>query len=102
MKVSVAWNDSKVSCRLDRHKTTNSIYSAGERLEEEERRKEREQMEASNSNDGEDHVLKSLFEMTGIQSALQHDQIMDSASHDAVFVEREGISSFEQIDDLCI
>lgn len=28
--------------------------------------------------------------MTGIQSALQHDQIMDSASHDAVFVEREG------------
>ncbi|CAO0789711.1 unnamed protein product [Mucor circinelloides] len=62
---------------------------AGERLEEGERRKEREQMEASNSNDGEDHVLKSLFEMTGIQSALQHDQIMDSASHDAVFVERE-------------
>jgi DNA excision repair protein ERCC-6 len=33
--------------------------------------------------------LKSLFEMTGIQSALQHDQIMDSASHDSVFVERE-------------
>lgn len=28
--------------------------------------------------------------MTGIQSALQHDQIMDSASHDSVFVEREG------------
>ncbi|KAK4517380.1 uncharacterized protein ATC70_000715 [Mucor velutinosus] len=62
---------------------------AGERLEEEERRKEREQMEANDSIDGEDHVLKSLFEMTGIQSALQHDQIMDSASHDAVFVERE-------------
>lgn len=40
--------------------------------------------------DNEDHVLKSLFEMTGIQSALQHDQIMDSASHDTVFVEREG------------
>lgn len=47
-------------------------------------------MEANESNDNEDHVLKSLFEMTGIQSALQHDQIMDSASHDAVFVEREG------------
>ncbi|KAL0145871.1 DNA dependent ATPase [Mucor lusitanicus] len=62
---------------------------AGERLEEEERRKEREQMEANDNTDGEDHVLKSLFEMTGIQSALQHDQIMDSASHDAVFVERE-------------
>ncbi|RCI03157.1 hypothetical protein CU098_000671, partial [Rhizopus stolonifer] len=37
----------------------------------------------------EDHVLQSLFEMTGIQSALQHDQIMDSASHDTVFVEQE-------------
>lgn len=47
-------------------------------------------MEANMNNDNEDHVLKSLFEMTGIQSALQHDQIMDSASHDAVFVEREG------------
>lgn len=66
------------------------MHSAGERLEEEERRKEREQMEANDNTDGEDHVLKSLFEMTGIQSALQHDQIMDSASHDAVFVEREG------------
>lgn len=28
--------------------------------------------------------------MTGIQSALQHDQIMDSTSHDTVFIEREG------------
>lgn len=33
--------------------------------------------------------MKSLFEMTGIQSALKHDQIMDSASHDAVLIERE-------------
>ena len=41
-------------------------------------------------NNEEDHVLQSLFDMTGIQSALQHDQIMDSASHDTVFVEREG------------
>lgn len=68
----------------------NYIYcydSAGERLEEEERRKEKEQEMNPNN---EDHVLKSLFEMTGIQSALHHDQIMDSASHDAVFVEREG------------
>lgn len=67
-------------------------FSAGERLEEEERRKEREQME---TNESEDHVLKSLFEMTGIQSALQHDQIMDSASHDTVFVEREGTDSIK-------
>ncbi|KAI8073751.1 SNF2 family N-terminal domain-containing protein [Thamnidium elegans] len=51
---------------------------AGETLEQEERKKE-----------SEDHVLKSLFEMTGIQSALQHDQIMESTSHDTVFIERE-------------
>lgn len=38
----------------------------------------------------EDHVLQSLFEMTGIQSALKHDQIMDSASHDAMIIEKEG------------
>lgn len=69
--------------------TNNYGSSAGERLEEEERRKEREAAEKSHNDDNEDNVLKSLFEMTGIQSALQHDQIMDSASHDAVFVERE-------------
>ncbi|KAL0084706.1 SNF2 family N-terminal domain-containing protein [Phycomyces blakesleeanus] len=37
----------------------------------------------------EDGVLQSLFDMTGIQSALKHDQIMDSTSHDDLFVERE-------------
>ncbi|KAG1224825.1 hypothetical protein G6F35_003779 [Rhizopus arrhizus] len=37
----------------------------------------------------EDHVLQSLFEMTGIQSALKHDQIIDSASHDAMIIEKE-------------
>lgn len=52
---------------------------AGETLEQEERKRE-----------SEDHVLESLFEMTGIQSALQHDQIMESTSHDTVFIEREG------------
>ncbi|KAI9343810.1 SNF2 family N-terminal domain-containing protein [Pilaira anomala] len=51
---------------------------AGETIEREERKKE-----------SEDQVLQSLFEMTGIQSALQHDQIMDSTSHDTVFIERE-------------
>lgn len=64
--------------------------SAGERLEQEERRKERGLLQQQEDEGHEDHVLKSLFEMTGIQSALQHDQIMDSASHDTVFVEREG------------
>ncbi|KAI9249005.1 SNF2 family N-terminal domain-containing protein [Sporodiniella umbellata] len=37
----------------------------------------------------EDNVLQSLFEMTGIQSALQHDRIIESSSHDAVIVEKE-------------
>ncbi|KAI8388380.1 SNF2 family N-terminal domain-containing protein [Radiomyces spectabilis] len=41
------------------------------------------------SSGADDNVLKSLFEMTGIQSALQHDQIMESASQDTLFVERE-------------
>ncbi|KAI8971092.1 SNF2 family N-terminal domain-containing protein [Pilobolus umbonatus] len=56
----------------------------GERLEEEEesnRRKDRKE--------ADDNVLKNLFEMTGIQSALKHDQIMESASHDSVFIEQE-------------
>lgn len=35
-------------------------------------------------------MLSSLFEMTGIQSALQHDRIMESAEQDTFFVEREG------------
>jgi DNA excision repair protein ERCC-6 len=39
---------------------------------------------------GDDNVLSSLFEMTGIQSALQHDRIMESAAQDTFFVEREG------------
>ncbi|KAI8378590.1 SNF2 family N-terminal domain-containing protein [Blakeslea trispora] len=47
-------------------------------------------------NNEEDHVLQSLFDMTGIQSALQHDQIMDSASHDTVFVEREATQVAER------
>lgn len=34
--------------------------------------------------------------MTGIQSALKHDQIMDSASHDAVFIEREATQVAER------
>ncbi|KAG1458747.1 hypothetical protein G6F56_006323 [Rhizopus delemar] len=37
----------------------------------------------------EDHVLQSLFEMTGIQSALQHDQIIESTSQEASIVEKE-------------
>ncbi|KAI9497024.1 SNF2 family N-terminal domain-containing protein [Zychaea mexicana] len=45
----------------------------------------------SNTQEGnsEDGVLKSLFEMTGIQSALQHDRIMESGAQDRVLVERE-------------
>ncbi|CAO3597105.1 unnamed protein product [Absidia cylindrospora] len=38
---------------------------------------------------GDDNVLSSLFEMAGIQSALQHDSIMESETQDTFFVERE-------------
>lgn len=43
--------------------------------------------------DAEDdaHILQSLFEMTGIQSALKHDQIMDAARPESVIMEKEGI-----------
>ncbi|KAI9322570.1 SNF2 family N-terminal domain-containing protein [Dichotomocladium elegans] len=44
---------------------------------------------AQRSKTSEDNVLKSLFEMTGIQSALEHDQIMESSAQDKVFVEKE-------------
>lgn len=44
-----------------------------------------------------DNILNSLFEMTGIQSALQHDQIIESDAQDRVFVEREGEKAFLQI-----
>lgn len=61
----------------------NPYISAGEHFEEEEHKNRLEQEE--------DHVLQSLFEMTGIQSALQHDQIINSDTHDAMIVEREGL-----------
>ncbi|KAI9031602.1 SNF2 family N-terminal domain-containing protein [Phycomyces nitens] len=48
----------------------------------------KEKRKKNQENGEEDVVLQSLFDMTGIQSALKHDQIMDS-SHDDVFVERE-------------
>lgn len=37
----------------------------------------------------EDNVLKSLFEMTGIQSALQHDQIMESGQQERLLADNE-------------
>ncbi|KAI8098665.1 SNF2 family N-terminal domain-containing protein [Halteromyces radiatus] len=44
----------------------------------------------------DDNVLSSLFEMTGIQSALQHDRIMESGTQDSFFVEREATMIAEQ------
>ncbi|KAI9305314.1 SNF2 family N-terminal domain-containing protein [Cunninghamella echinulata] len=38
---------------------------------------------------GDDNILSSLFEMTGIQSALKHDHIMEASTKDTFFVERE-------------
>ena len=54
---------------------------------------EQQQDKQQKSSNSEDGVLKSLFEMTGIQSALQHDRIMESGAQDRVFVEREGKSN---------
>ncbi|KAI8060927.1 SNF2 family N-terminal domain-containing protein [Gongronella butleri] len=56
------------------------------------------QAESHNQKDGghDDHVLSSLFEMTGIHSALQHDRIMDADGHDTFFVEREASLIAEQ------
>ncbi|KAI8883343.1 hypothetical protein K501DRAFT_219421, partial [Backusella circina FSU 941] len=50
---------------------------AGEKIEKQQKRKR-----------GEDNILNSLFEMTGIQSALEHDRIMNS-SHDKILVDQE-------------
>jgi hypothetical protein len=41
-------------------------------------------------NDNNDNILSSLFEMTGIQSAIQHDQIVDGADQEKMIVDREG------------
>ncbi|KAL1924938.1 uncharacterized protein VTP21DRAFT_4592 [Calcarisporiella thermophila] len=39
--------------------------------------------------DADDRILQNLFEMTGIQSALKHDAIMDSHHQEDVIVEKE-------------
>lgn len=41
-------------------------------------------------NENNDTILNSLFEMTGIQSAIQHDQIVDGADQEKMIVDREG------------
>jgi DNA excision repair protein ERCC-6 len=47
--------------------------------------------EQDSDNENNDNILNSLFEMTGIQSAIQHDQIVDSAGQERMIVDREGI-----------
>ncbi|KAK9701560.1 DNA repair protein rhp26 [Basidiobolus ranarum] len=41
------------------------------------------------SNNDEDRILSSLFELTGIHSALKHDTIMESARQEDIIVEQE-------------
>lgn len=55
---------------------------------------ERKPETPTNDDASNDNILNSLFEMTGIQSALQHDRIMESGAQDSVFVEREGNQAF--------
>ncbi|KAM3583284.1 DNA repair protein rhp26 [Umbelopsis sp. WA50703] len=45
--------------------------------------------EQDSDNENNDNILNSLFEMTGIQSAIQHDQIVDSAGQERMIVDRE-------------
>ncbi|KAG2174127.1 hypothetical protein INT43_004147 [Umbelopsis isabellina] len=45
--------------------------------------------EQDSDNENDDNILNSLFEMTGIQSAIQHDQIVDSAGQERMIVDRE-------------
>lgn len=51
----------------------------------------REPLEATPSTTPKDdsHILESLFEMTGLHSAIQHDQLVEKPRHEAVLVERE-------------
>lgn len=47
--------------------------------------------DTSHSQEGsETNILTSLFEMSGVHSALKHDDIMDSAKQEHLIVEREG------------
>jgi DNA excision repair protein ERCC-6 len=48
----------------------------------------REDIDSDTENN--DNILNSLFEMTGIQSAIQHDQIVDGADQEKMIVDREG------------
>lgn len=50
----------------------------------------------SDDNENGDSVLSSLFEMTGIQSAIQHDQIVDGADQEKMIVDREGDLCFHE------
>ncbi|KAI8583675.1 hypothetical protein K450DRAFT_268262 [Umbelopsis ramanniana AG] len=51
--------------------------------------KEDESHGDSDDNENGDNILSSLFEMTGIQSAIQHDQIVDGADQEKMIVDRE-------------
>jgi len=44
---------------------------------------------------GQDHILESLFELTGLHSAIQHDKIVDKPRQEALLVEREAMRMAE-------
>ena len=53
--------------------------------------------DASHSQEGsETNILTSLFELSGVHSALKHDDIMDSAKQEHLIVEREGMYCFNK------
>jgi DNA excision repair protein ERCC-6 len=62
------------------------------RLNREERRegaRETQEATASATPKDDSHILESLFEMTGLHSAIQHDRLVEKPRHEAVLVERE-------------
>lgn len=45
--------------------------------------------ESGNPGGGDSHILESLFEMTGLHSALQHDQLVEKPRFEAILIEKE-------------
>ncbi|ORY92326.1 SNF2 family N-terminal domain-domain-containing protein [Syncephalastrum racemosum] len=60
-----------------------------EEFREEEDGESKAQAPNEDEKESNDNVLRSLFEMTGVHSALEHDRIMDSGQQDEVFTKRE-------------
>ncbi|KAI9288967.1 SNF2 family N-terminal domain-containing protein [Umbelopsis sp. AD052] len=59
------------------------------KLEKYQTKEDEDHGDSDDNENGGDSILSSLFEMTGIQSAIQHDQIVDGADQEKMIVDRE-------------